>query len=524
MNKGDQFFKSSILVEKKIILEAGNFFHQPSILPIETKEKQIMKSIQIFIIAAYCFIGHYGFSQNSEIRELAPFTKIKIKNNASVILKTGSPQEVRIESKNSLNQIETKSEEGSLSLDGPSATLYITLPELNSITISGVGKVRSDSTIRTNSLRISISGDGKVNLPIDVNRLEIGISGIGKLELSGKANTVETNISGSGKIEAADLQVSSCEANISGVGKCFMDVRESLSLRISGSGSFYYKTKPASINTNISGIGKYGNFEDENNPNRAKDSSGTNTVIGHQTNGTFDDDDDDDEFSFNWVGESYTSKDKKARSHWAGLDLGFNQLMTDNFDTNIPDGYDFLELNSGNSINVNINFFALDLPLYRRHIMFTTGLGLTLNNYRFTSDKTLIADTNRTVADYDFDKDGNRINYEKNKLAVNYITAPFLLQFNTKEKLNNSFHFAVGMLLSYKYNSHLKLVYNDDGDKEKSKRQDEFNIAPFRYDATVRIGYEYYTLYASYSLDPLFKEGRGPSLYPFQVGINLFGW
>ncbi|MBK9402029.1 MAG: outer membrane beta-barrel protein [Bacteroidetes bacterium] len=101
---------------------------------------------------------------------------------------------------------------------------------------------------------------------------------------------------------------------------------------------------------------------------------------------------------------------------------------------------------------------------------------------------------------------------------------PLLLQFNTKQQFKKSFHIATGLLLSYKFNSHLKLVYNDDGDREKSKRRDEFNTEPFRYDATFRIGYEHYTLYASYAINGLFKDGRGPTLHPFQVGINLFGW
>ena len=60
--------------------------------------------------------------------------------------------------------------------------------------------------------------------------------------------------------------------------------------------------------------------------------------------------------------------------------------------------------------------------------MFTTGIGLTLNNYRFSSDKTLLSDTNRTVASFDYDKNNERINYKKNKLAVNYITRKSVYQ------------------------------------------------------------------------------------------------
>lgn len=480
-----------------------------------------MKTLHFILITAYCFIGYYGFAQTSEVRTLPRFTYIKIKDNTEVILKTGSQQEVRVEAKTPLNAIRTTVEENTLTISGPPSVVYITIEELKGLSISGIGKVSSDSILHSNHLRISISGNGKVVLPINVNELEVGISGIGKLELKGQANELELNISGSGKLEGSDLQVNNCEANISGVGKCFVDVKQSLALRISGSGSFYYKIKPAALNTNISGIGKYGVFSDENSSQRPGDENNSNsvTVIGHQG------DDSNDNYSFKWENDSIFRRPERARSHWAGFEIGFNQLLVkDKFSTTLPEGYDYLELNSGKSINVNLNFFSHDFPVYQRYVLFTTGIGLTLNNYRFSSDQTLIADTNRVVSGFDLDKNGKQIKYEKNKLAVNYITLPLLLQFNTRQELKKSFHVAAGLLFSYKFNSHLKLVYNADGEREKNKRRDEFNIEPFRYDATFRIGYEYYTLYASYALNSLFKENRGPSLHPFQVGINLFGW
>ncbi len=482
-----------------------------------------MKTFHLLIIAAYCFIGHYGFGQESEIRDLPAFNKIKIKDNCTVALRRGTMQEVRVESKTPLSGILTTSEDNTLTIQGPPSVVYITLPELQGISINGIGKVTSDSVFTSSHMRITISGNGKVEMPLIADKLEIGISGIGKLHLKGSVENLEMNISGSGKIEGEELTVKKCETNISGVGKCYADVTESLDLKISGSGAFYYKNKPANFSANISGIGKYGTFSDQENTSavdKGDESNRVVTVIGHH-----DDQNNDDDFSFTWETDSVYRSKKRARSHWAGFEIGFNQLMVqDKFNTNIPEGFDFLELNSGKSINVNLNFFSHDFPIYKRYLMFTTGIGLTINNYRFSSDKTLLADTNKTVAGYDLDKNGKQITYDKNKLAVNYITLPLLLQFNSRQEFKKSFHIATGILVSYKYNSHLKLVYNEDGNREKVKRHDEFNIAPFRYDATFRIGYEHYTLYASYSLNGLFKDGRGPTLHPFQAGINVFGW
>lgn len=478
-----------------------------------------MRTLQLILIASYCMIGSFSFGQNSEIREVDPFTKIKILDNAKVELSIGSPQSVRVETRAMLGAIKTIVSDGTLSIQGPEAIVYITAPEINGINISGIGKLNCDSILRSSFLRISISGNGKVKIPVDVGHLEIGISGIGKIELGGRADHTEINVSGSGKIEAYQLEIKSCEANISGVGKCYADVKESLLLRISGSGSFYYKTKPSSFSANISGIGKYGIYNDDTSsmPNDSTSENKTFTVIGHQ--------DDNDDYAFKWETDSIFRTPQKARSHWSGIDIGFNQLMVGNkFSTDLPDTYDYLELNSGKSININLNLFYHDFQLYKRTVMFTTGLGMTLNNYRFSSNKTIVADTNRIVGGLDYTDAGELIKYDKNKLAVNYVTVPALIQFNTRQEFKKSLHVGVGMLFSYKYGSHLKLVYNDDGERKKLKRRDEFYIQPFRTDATIRIGYEYYTLYATYALNSLFKDNKGPQLHPFQIGINLAGW
>ncbi|MBK9639311.1 MAG: DUF2807 domain-containing protein [Bacteroidetes bacterium] len=478
-----------------------------------------MKTYTLVLIALYCFIGQISFAQSEETRNLPDFSVIKIKDPAEVHVRIGSPQEVKIISENENNKTETKVEDGALSIHGKFAKVYITLEKLEGIKISGIGKVFADSVINGKNLVLSISGSGTLKMPIDVDYLEINVSGLGKVQLEGNANHVESSVSGSAKVDAIDLKVKDAETKISGVGKFMMDVTESLELNISGSGTFYYKTKPTSLNTNISGIGKYGVYhgDDTSENNRSHDGNDTHEYGGSPN--------DDRNYKIHWERDSIFRRSENARSHWNGFEIGFNQLLVkDKFSTDIPDGYDFLELNSGKSINVNINLFSHDFPLYKRYIMFTTGIGLTLNNYRFSSDKTLLSDTNRTVAGYDYDKNNERINYRKNKLAVNYITIPLLLQFNSRLEFKKSIHVATGLLFSYKYNSHLKLVYTEDGDKEKSKRHDDFNIQPFRYDATFRIGYQSYTLYASYALNTLFEENRGPSLHPFQIGINLLNF
>ena len=58
--------------------------------------------------------------------------------------------------------------------------------------------------------------------------------------------------------------------------------------------------------------------------------------------------------------------------------------------------------------------------------------------------------------------------------------------------------------------------------KEKDKQS--FNTNPFRVSATVRGGVGWFNVFATYSLTPLFENGRGPELYPFTVGVTLLGF
>jgi len=52
----------------------------------------------------------------------------------------------------------------------------------------------------------------------------------------------------------------------------------------------------------------------------------------------------------------------------------------------------------------------------------------------------------------------------------------------------------------------------------------DFNLLPYRLAAAARIGYGKFTVFAERSLTPLFREGQGPDLTPWNVGIQLAGF
>ena len=47
---------------------------------------------------------------------------------------------------------------------------------------------------------------------------------------------------------------------------------------------------------------------------------------------------------------------------------------------------------------------------------------------------------------------------------------------------------------------------------------------PFKFDATVRIGWSFLNLFATYSVNTMFKKNEGPEIYPWTAGITLMNF
>lgn len=119
-----------------------------------------------------------------------------------------------------------------------SRDIEVTLPArpLQRMSISGSAKVVMEKLAQPD-LRVSISGSGSITAQGAVDSLALTISGAGKArlgEVAAKRLTVE--VSGSGDVEASP----SDEADI----------------RISGSGRVHLLTRPARLNSKISGSGR----------------------------------------------------------------------------------------------------------------------------------------------------------------------------------------------------------------------------------------------------------------------------
>ncbi len=136
--------------------------------------------------------------------------------------------------------------------------VYITLPELKGLGVSGSGKAEIRDPVKTGSLGLSVSGSGKLyTSDITISSLDCSISGSGDIILggSGTATTAEIAISGSGSYSGEALRIESAEISISGSGNCSCTVSGDLKASVSGSGNITYSGSPR-IDARVSGSGK----------------------------------------------------------------------------------------------------------------------------------------------------------------------------------------------------------------------------------------------------------------------------
>ena len=195
------------------------------------------------------------------------FTDVSLEIGADLYIEQGEEYSVEIEtSENLLEIIKTDVHGSTLEIDLKKGKcirgdyeikIYITLPSLEEVSISGSGDVYVKNKMIADKLDISISGSGNFELDsLYVNELEASISGSGDLMLTSldTAYSQEIRISGSGEIRAINMPVLNSEINISGSGHCEVHAIDRLDIAISGSGDVYYKGNPI-IDQHISGSG-----------------------------------------------------------------------------------------------------------------------------------------------------------------------------------------------------------------------------------------------------------------------------
>jgi hypothetical protein len=239
----------------------------------------------------------------------------------------------------------------------------------------------------------------------------------------------------------------------------------------------------------------------------------------------------------------FCCKKGKFNGHWAGIELGWNGYVNEEFNMTYPANEQYLNLNNARSLMVNLNPFEFNFNLVKNHFGITSGLGFSLNNYYFSKSTMLIQDSMKLVAYNIVDQNGTPADMKVNKLFISWLTVPILFEYQTNSKMRmNSFHASLGVIGGVRLCSYTKQEYyarntnyylKDDNGKtvgmfnsgdDAFRDKGQFHLNTFKADLTARIGWSFLNLWTTYSLTPMYQKDQGPILHPWTVGLTLVGW
>lgn len=220
--------------------------------------------------------------------------------------------------------------------------------------------------------------------------------------------------------------------------------------------------------------------------------------------------------------EQYSNYNPEGEMHYTnwnfsgfwGFDFGMNNWGANVLSTNIDKESDKMELSTFRSHNFDLRIVNAEYNIIKNNFSIYSGVGLSFNSYSFSNKQTTLSKTDGVLAiTYD-----TTTTYKKNKLKTSSLVVPLMFSLQTNsfmtERIGIDFGVEGRLVLGAKTK---RVSQNDDTLKDK----DDFYINPLSCNAICRLWFSDLGVYFSAALTPMFKENRGPVLYPYSVGISL---
>ncbi|NRB48948.1 MAG: DUF2807 domain-containing protein [Saprospiraceae bacterium] len=194
---------------------------------------------------------------------LDDFSGIELSLPIEVILTQGDVQQVVVQGKqNIIDELERDVRNGVWDIetrdcvrDIGNMKIFITIPEIDELSIAGSGEIFGDNIFIVNDVELEISGSGNMDLAMEGDDFQATITGSGNIKMEGVADELDLKITGSGDIAAFDMDALRARVEITGSGNAEVRVQDELDVKISGSGDVRYKGTP-SLDVSISGSGR----------------------------------------------------------------------------------------------------------------------------------------------------------------------------------------------------------------------------------------------------------------------------
>lgn len=172
-------------------------------------------------------------------------------------------------------------------------------------------------------------------------------------------------------------------------------------------------------------------------------------------------------------------------------------------------------------------YFMFDFPI-KTAPKFSTAMGVGVGTDNIYFDKMGIElGANTPTLPFRNLADTNR--YKKYKLATTYLEAPLELRFTSDpDNDKKSIKAALGIKGGILVNAHTKGkdLENRSGNQINDNKIKEYNrrfLNRNRFAATARLGYGAFSLFGTYQLNTLFKEGVAAPVRPVTIGLTISG-
>lgn len=207
--------------------------------------------------------------------------------------------------------------------------------------------------------------------------------------------------------------------------------------------------------------------------------------------------------------------------HSYNIDLGTNNYLQG--DDQFPMGSELYAVRPWGSWYLGAN--SVQRTKLGHNIFVEWAMGVSWYSFKFQEDNVIIGQDDTGIH---FTADSRQVDFVKSKLSATFINASLVpvLDFGEHSRKpriwegdGGGFRFGIGPYVGYRISSKTKLVYESDGEREKEKNRDDFNLNNLRYGVRLQIGLLSTDLFINYDMNELFATDKGPELNAVSFGI-----
>ena len=202
----------------------------------------------------------------TEERSVDAFTMIEAEFPGDVVLLQGAGQMVKAQAQeNIINDLYTTVNNGILRIrmknglrlsTGTSLKVYVTVPEIERISLMGSGNITADE-VASPDLDIKLTGSGNMTIgQLESNSVYSELTGSGNISItSGTTRNLQARLTGSGDLKAQNFSSLDATVTLTGSGSATVRAGNTLDAVISGSGNINYYGNPT-VTQSITGSGR----------------------------------------------------------------------------------------------------------------------------------------------------------------------------------------------------------------------------------------------------------------------------